>query len=98
MMRSHRLGELCRQRSWLKAADFQSTSHLLDMLLVQNLLHADQLDDPPGPLVKRRDLRLGIAAKAERDKEPALAVLAGHHGLELVDVGPPHLVHPPRSA
>src|SRR5947208_986644 len=65
-------------------------SHLLDVLLVQDLLHGQQLDDPPGALVERRALLFGVAGVAEGDEEAALAAvgaLAFHDGLEGVDVG-----------
>jgi hypothetical protein len=47
-------------------------SHLLHVLLVQNLLHRQQLDDPLGPLVKRGAFAAGVFAVAEGDEELAL--------------------------
>jgi hypothetical protein len=49
------------------------SSPLLHVLLVQDLLHGQQLDDPPGALVKRRALLFGVAGVAEGDEEAALA-------------------------
>src|SRR5436190_23369670 len=55
-------------------------SHLLHVLLVQDLPHGQQLDDPPGALdfdelsrvVERRALLFGVAGVAEGDEEAAL--------------------------
>ena len=65
------------------------------MLLVQNLLHGQQLDDSTRPPVERRALLLGVAGVAEGDEEAALAAaltFAFHDGFELVDVGAADLV------
>ena len=50
-------------------------SHLLHVLLVQDLLHGQQLDDPPGALVERRALLFGVAGVAEGDEEAALVAV-----------------------
>ena len=52
-------------------------SHLLHVLFVKNLLHGQQLDDPPRPPVERRALLLGVAGVAEGDEEAALAAALG---------------------
>lgn len=44
--------------------------HLLHMLLIKNLLHADELDHALGLLEERSALGLGIAGESEGDKEP----------------------------
>ena len=68
------------------------------MLLVENLLHRPQLDDPARPFVKRRAFLPGVGSVAEGDEEAADCRLrtggvAFHDGLEGVDVRPAHLVH-----
>src|SRR5262249_42530198 len=63
------------------------------MLLVQNLLHGQQLDDSTGSLMKCRAFALGVGGDAEGDEEAALAVLALHDGFELVDVRAADAVH-----
>jgi len=46
------------------------------VLLVQDLLHGQQLDDPPrGALVERRALLFGVVGVAEGDEEAALAAV-----------------------
>jgi hypothetical protein len=44
-------------------------SHLLHVLLVLNLLHGQQLDDPSGAFMERRALAFGIFAVAEADEK-----------------------------
>src|SRR5947209_9964428 len=65
-------------------------SHLLDLLLVQNFLHGQQLDDSTRSLVERRAFLFGVLGVAEGDEEAALSpafAFALHDGLEGDDVG-----------
>src|SRR5438270_11958757 len=70
-------------------------SHLLHVLLVEDLLHGQELDDAAGALEEGAALVLGVLGVAEGDEEAALAAavaLALHDGLEGVDVGAADLV------
>src|SRR5688572_19589831 len=65
-------------------------SHLLDVLLVEDFLHGQQLEDPTRSLVERRAFLLGIAGVAEGDEEAPLTpdlALALDDGFERVDCG-----------
>ena len=65
------------------------------MLLVEDLLHGQQLDDPTRSPVERGALLLRVPAVAEGDEEASLSTalaLAFHDGLEGVDVGAADLV------
>ena len=68
------------------------------MLLIQNLLHRQELDDPAGSLdfgelsraVERGAFVFGVFGVAEADEETALAAafaFSRHDGFESVDLG-----------
>ncbi len=56
--------------------------HLLNMLLVENLLNGDELDEPLRAFVEVCCFLLRIAGVGEGHEEPSLPVLALHHRLE----------------
>ena len=66
------------------------------MLLVQNLLHGEELYDSARSLVECGAFLLGVFGVAEAYEETALAAAFAfslHDGFESVDVGPADLVH-----
>jgi len=48
-------------------------THLLHMLLIQNLLNRQEFDESPCPSMKRRAFVVGVSAVSDRYEESALS-------------------------